>query len=239
MKTTNFKNVSKLTSNSIKTLFEDKSFIIFILFVFIFYIFFYEYINDNTKKQLFLTFTNPIILIISILLQGFILYHNFTIGIIISIAIVITITYNSNCILKKNNIVKKTKYSEGFKNKGFLMSKIEQLTNNFQEGLEENKDIINKYKNKLNKNNTKNDIVINNNKNKNKNNGSKDNNIEITKRKFDFTKREDKALVYSREVLKDCIKRINYEYDDKEYLKKYIGSKIEEIIDLLGLVNNE
>ena len=55
----------------------------------------------------------------------------------------------------------------------------------------------------------------------------------------DFTNKEDKSLVYTREVLKEVVNRINYEYEDKDYLKKYIGSKFEEIIDLLGLLDDE
>ena len=40
-------------------------------------------------------------------------------------------------------------------------------------------------------------------------------------------------------MLKEVVNRINYEYEDKEYLKKYIGSKFEEIIDLLGLLEED
>lgn len=223
----------KNINNTITNLFQDKCFVIFILFVFIFYIFFYDYIDYKIKEQIFLTFTNPLILIFTIILIGLILYHNFTVGIIIAIALTITITLNhkNNDNNNNNKINNRNNSYEGFKNKGFLMNKIENLTNNLQEGLEENKDILEKYKKK------KVDKLENEEENSVKEKEKKNKNINIKKRKFDFSKREDKALVYSREVLKDCIKRINYEYDDKEYLKKYISSKIEEIIDLLGLVN--
>lgn len=235
----------KSINNTVKNLFQDKCFIIFILFIFIFYIFFYDYINISTKKQLFLTFTNPLILLITILLIGLILYHNFTIGIILSIALTITMTFNE-VTTKKNK-----KSTEGFKNKGYLMSKIEKLTNSLGEGLEENKDILDKYKNEyknIKKNNSEelNEKEIEDQEDnrdkvdkRNNNTSLKKKDIKIKKRKFDFTKREDKAFIYSKEVLKDCIKRINYEYDDKEYLKKYIGSKIEEVIDILGLVSDD
>ena len=68
-----------------------------------------------------------------------------------------------NTSLNNKNKVKNVK--EGFKNKGYLMSKIEKLTNNLQYGLNENKDILDKYKkekftdtnNQLNKDNNDNE----------------------------------------------------------------------------------
>ena len=238
----------KTINNTVKNLFQDKCFIVFMLFVFIFYIFFYDYLDTTTKKNIFLTFTNPIILLITICLIGLVLYHNFTLGIILAISLTITMTFNSAITStsrhsrhnsNNNNNSNNNKSIEGFKNKGYLMSKIEKLTNSLEEGLEENKDILDKYKKgdlEEGKNIGDNEIQ---NKNTNKTNKNSKKDIKIKKRKFDFTKREDKALVYSREVLKDCIKRINYEYDDKDYLKKYISSKIEELIDLLGLVDDK
>jgi hypothetical protein len=224
----------KTINNTVNNLFQDKCFIVFMLFVFIFYIFFYDYLDITTKKNIFLTFTNPIILLITICLIGLVLYHNFTLGIILAISLTITMTFNTTSNNNNNN---NNKSLEGFKNKGYLMSKIEKLTNSLEEGLEENKDILDKYKKGDLEEDTSNEAIQNKNTNKTNKNSKKD--IKIKKRKFDFTKREDKALVYSREVLKDCIKRINYEYDDKDYLKKYISSKIEELIDLLGLVDDK
>ena len=40
-------------------------------------------------------------------------------------------------------------------------------------------------------------------------------------------------------TLKEIINRINYEYEDIDYLKKYIGNKFEEIIDLLDLLQDD
>lgn len=227
----------KTINNTIKNLFQDKCFIVFMLFVFIFYIFFYDYLDTTTKKNIFLTFTNPIILLITICLIGLVLYHNFTLGIILAISLTVTMTFNSAVTSTSRHSSNNNEKLEGFKNKGYLMSKIEKLTNSLEEGLEENKDILDKYKKGGLEDNTSDDKIQNKNTNKTNKNSKKD--IKIKKRKFDFTKREDKALVYSREVLKDCIKRINYEYDDKDYLKKYISSKIEELIDLLGLVDDK
>lgn len=74
-------------------------------------------------------------------------------------------------------------------------------------------------------------------KNKNKNIKSNDNkNLKIPKRKFDLNKDSDMHLLNTREICKDIINRINYKYEDNDYLKKYIGSRIEEIVDLNGLL---
>ena len=61
----------------------------------------------------------------------------------------------------------------------------------------------------------------------------------IKKREFNLSKQEDKHLLYTKETLKEIINRINYEYEDIEYLKKYIGNKFEEIIDLLDLLKDD
>lgn len=77
-------------------------------------------------------------------------------------------------------------------------------------------------------------IMKKNNKNI-KSNNSKD--LKIQKRKFDLNKDSDMHLLNTREICKDIINRINYKYEDNDYLKKYIGSRIEEIVDLNGLLD--
>ena len=74
-------------------------------------------------------------------------------------------------------------------------------------------------------------------KNNNKNIKSNYNkNLKRPKRKFDLNKDSDMHLLNTREICKDIINRINYKYEDNDYLKKYIGSRIEEIVDLNGLL---
>lgn len=68
-----------------------------------------------------------------------------------------------------------------------------------------------------------------------KSNNSRD--LKIQKRKFDLNKDSDMHLLNTREICKDIINRINYKYEDNDYLKKYIGSRIEEIVDLNGLLD--
>ena len=61
----------------------------------------------------------------------------------------------------------------------------------------------------------------------------------ILKRRFDLSDDDDKRLVYSKKILESIVNRINYKYDDKKYLKKYIGSKIEDIVDTLDLLDDD
>lgn len=62
--------------------------------------------------------------------------------------------------------------------------------------------------------------------------------ISINKRKFNLNDEIDKDLINTREICVDIINRINYEYEDKEYLKKYISARIEEIIDMNKLLDD-
>lgn len=74
-------------------------------------------------------------------------------------------------------------------------------------------------------------------KKNNQNVSSSSKNLEIPKRKFNLDNDEDMNLLNTREICKDIINRINFKYEDNDYLKKYIGTRIEEIVDLNGLLN--
>lgn len=244
----------------IKNLFKDKNFISFTLISFIFFILFYEYLDNEIKIQIYKTLSNPVILILLVGLIGLILKYNFTIGIMLALSLVIIIVLkpsknqdkvkNTKSKSKFRNISRKTSSDnyEGFKNKSYLEKTISKITNSLQEGMNENKKLEaslnnindNNDDNDDNDNNNNEEVVSEDNNNSEKSaNNELSNKLEIPKRKFNLDKREDKILIYSKEVLKDIINRINYEYDDREYLKKYIGNKFEEIIDLLGLLEDE
>ena len=242
-------------------LFKDKNFIAFILVTFIFYILFYEKIDYQTKKQIYKTLTNPIYIILIIGLIGLVLYYNFTIGIILALTLVISLTFKDTKENKeklKNNVTQNNKNSikqkiinrkyiqEGFQNKSkksFLEKTLEKMTNSLEDGLKENQKLeknLSTFKNddKYEEDNIKEKKEKISNK---KGNRKKERfgSLEIERRKFDLTNKDDKRLIYTKEVLKDIVNRIDYEYDDRDYLKKYIGSKFEEIIDLLGLLNDD
>jgi hypothetical protein len=239
-------------------LFKDKNFIAVILISFLFYIIFFEYINKDTKQQIFNTVSNPIILILSIILIGFVLNSNFTIGMLLVFTLIISLTFNNKTSNFTNKLVlqeqipilSKFKHNknynshnkdtiEGFKSKSFIEKTVEKLTNELEEGIKENNAIEEKYRNTSNKEDFDNTATATKQNKEKYKKSNKKNEKTIKRRKFDFTNKEDKSLIYSREVLKEVVNRINYEFEDKEYLKKYIGSKFEEIIDLLGLLEDD
>lgn len=61
----------------------------------------------------------------------------------------------------------------------------------------------------------------------------------IAMRKFNPANKDDTNLLLVMEHCKDIQTRIEYEYEDITYLKKYIKDKLEKIIDLLDLVEDE
>jgi hypothetical protein len=54
-------------------------------------------------------------------------------------------------------------------------------------------------------------------------------------RKFDPNDEFDNNLLLTKEICDDIKKRITYEYETIPYLKRYISSRLQEIIDLLDL----
>lgn len=92
--------------------------------------------------------------------------------------------------------------------------------------------------------------VRNNNKrhessNKNSNGGTKGRenysntgDLSIPRRKFNLNEEVDKDLLNTREICTDIINRVNYEYEDKDYLKKYIAARVEEIIEINKLLDD-
>jgi hypothetical protein len=61
----------------------------------------------------------------------------------------------------------------------------------------------------------------------------------ILRRKFDPTNEEDSNLLLTMESCSEIKDRIKYNYENKEYLKRYIRDKLEEIIELLQLIEGE
>ena len=196
--------------------FNDKLFLTFTMFILLFYIIFYQFINNSIKMKIFKMISNPIVLVVLIGFIGVILYNNFTIGMIILFSILISISYKSE---KESEPVNT---NEGFKD-SFVKEQMKNVLNTLSDGMEENKNIEEKFKNTLKKEKSK---------------PKKETFQQIKKREFNLSKQEDKHLLYTKETLKEIINRINYEYEDIEYLKKYIGNKFEEIIDLLDLLKD-
>jgi hypothetical protein len=68
---------------------------------------------------------------------------------------------------------------------------------------------------------------------------SKNNNLKINVRKLDSEDIEDNKLLETSEILKDMLNRIYYEYEDVDYLKKYISNRLQEIVDVLDLIDDD
>jgi hypothetical protein len=59
----------------------------------------------------------------------------------------------------------------------------------------------------------------------------------IKVRNFDPTSDEDTNLLITKEILEDVINRITFQYESNDYLKRYISTRLQEIVRLNGLLN--
>ena len=200
--------------NNIKKIFNllnNQSFITVILFVLIFYVIFYQYLELYNKQKIFNTITNPFCFIFMVVFICILIYNNLTIGILLLFCFILSLTVN--------------KKKEPYKN--FVNDNLKKITKSinsqFENGIKENKLIEEKFNKTI----------------KNTKNTKRKENISIKKRNFNLNNQEHKNLLYTKEVLREIVNRINYEYEDIDYLKRYIGNKFEEIIDLLDLLKDE
>jgi len=63
--------------------------------------------------------------------------------------------------------------------------------------------------------------------------------LSIEKRKFNPANEDDTNFLLALEIFKDIINRIEYKYENKKLLKKYIKNQLEEVIEMLDLVPEE
>lgn len=61
----------------------------------------------------------------------------------------------------------------------------------------------------------------------------------IQQRKFNPASQEDMNLLETMEICDEVRDRIKYNYEDTKYLKRHIKEKLEEVVDLLDLVNDD
>lgn len=116
----------------------------------------------------------------------------------------------------------------------------------FQKSLIENKQIQYLNEKKLNKqkftniNNINKSDSMGKSRSKSGNNNSKKENFQtIDVRKFDPSKEEDTNLLITKEILQDMNNRINYNFESSKYLKKYLKHRIEEIVDMNKLLDDD
>ena len=70
-------------------------------------------------------------------------------------------------------------------------------------------------------------------------NRKKENFQTVETRSLDPTKEEDTNLLLTKEILQDMLNRIEYNYESNKYLRKYIKHRVEEIIDINKLAEDE
>ena len=108
----------------------------------------------------------------------------------------------------------------------------------YQKSLLENKQIQYRNEKKINKQKKRNN-KSNNNSSNNSNNSKKENFQTINTRAFDPSKEEDTNFLITKEILQDMINRIDYNFESSKYLKKYLKHRVEEIVDLNKLLDDD
>ena len=115
--------------------------------------------------------------------------------------------------------------------------------NEYKKSLLENKTIQYKNEKKINKQKQRNinnssNSNSNNSRTSNSNNSKKESFQTINKRAFDPNKEEDTNFLITKEILQDMINRVDYNFESSKYLKKYLKHRIEEIVELNKLLDD-
>ena len=233
----------------IQEILQNKIFTFLLSGLLILYIGVYKELNPHLKNTIHKKVRQPIILLILLILCGLFSYANVVICILLMLSILITLstpieTETHNIISEEvesfqegfSNKEKKEKKKTKKKNTSYLQDYFNidpnKYTNAFKEGMIENKrkrveeKIKSQFKNINNSNN--------NNKKK-----KKHSEVIIPKRKFDIEEQEDKNLLNTKLICHDIINRITFKYEDKPYLKKYIATRVEEMVDLNNLLDED
>ena len=116
----------------------------------------------------------------------------------------------------------------------------ENSENELKLGMLENQKIILNNEQKINKSNFSN--ISNNSKRNNSNTNKKSSKEDfktVEPRKFNPGKEEDTNLLITKEILTDMINRIEYNFESTKYLKKYIKHRIEEIVEMNKLLEDD
>lgn len=147
--------------------------------------------------------------------------------------------YNSTPIKSKREIIdeENIKTDDKISNiKNVILGTLNNYKNNsdneYKKGLLENKQIILNSARKMNNNITKSNTFTN-------NKSSKENFKTVDTRSFDPSKEDDTNLLITKEILTDMINRIEYNYESNKYLKKYLKHRIEEIVDMNKLLEDD
>ena len=208
----------------------------------ILYIGLYKELNPNLRNTIHKKIRQPFILFLLLILCGLFSYANVVICVLLLLSILITLStpINSESVVVAEEV--DNSLQEGFTNKekkkkpsylqDYFKIDPEKYTNAFKEGMIENK--RKKVEEKI-KNQFKNTNYNNVNKMKKK----KKSEVVIPKRKFNIEEQEDKNLLNTKQICHDIINRITFKYEDKPYLKKYIATRVEEMVDINNLLDED
>jgi len=145
-----------------------------------------------------------------------------------------------NTIKKANNDSNTDETISNIKNTIFgTMNKLRDSGESaYQKSLLENKNIQYQNEKKINKQKQKN--INNSNSSKSRNSNSKKENFQtISTRAFDPNKEEDTNFLITKEILQDMINRVDYNFESSKYLKKYLKHRIEEIVEINKLLDDD
>lgn len=194
------------------------------------FIFIYSYLDKDSRINLATLLTKDSTLFVSIIIISIISYYNIITGFVLIIVYVIMLLP----YFKNGN----STTTEGFKSDSDLLetlkgngSKTRKLLDKI-ERYETSKKRSKSYKN-LSKDDTDNGEDSN-----EENFGNGDGSLKLKIRTFNPNDETDNNLLMTKEICDDIKKRIVYEYESIPYLKKYISSKLQEIIDLLELTED-
>lgn len=227
----------------IQEILQNKIFTFLISGILILYIGLYKELNPTVKNKIHRKIRQPIILLLLLMLCGLFSYFNVVICVLILLCILITLSTpveieeetleeEEDNLIEEGFADKKKKKSTSYL-KNYFNIDTEKYTNSFKEGMIENKrkkveeKIKNQFKNTKSNNST------------NKRNYKKKTEVVIPKRKFDIEEQEDKNLLNTKQICHDIINRITFKYEDKPYLKKYIATRVEEMVDINNLLDED
>ena len=229
----------------IQEILQNKTFTFLAAGLLILYIGLYKELHPTIKNRIHKKVRQPFILLLLLILCGLFSYANVVICVLLLLSILITlstpidsentlVTEEANDSLQEGFTNKKKKKTSSYLQNYFNIDP-EKYTNSFKEGMIENKRkrVEDKIKNQFKNTNTNNS---NNSNNKRKKKRSE---VVIAKRKFDIEEQEDKNLLNTKQICHDIINRITFKYEDKPYLKKYIATRVEEMVDINNLLDED
>ena len=192
------------------------------------YIGLYHRFSPETRENIQNAITNPVVIGIIITINFVLSFYNMLVAILILIAIIITFS-------PRNSEKQEKQVVEGFEGKRkrhqlmkhFNLDIPKSITSSVEEGMAENRRVkASERVSKINKKNIR-------------KGDKKMLDLTIKRRKFNPDDKDDENLINTRQICRDIINRIDYKYEDRSYLLKYIASRLEEIVDVNRLLDDD